>query len=222
MAGQAAYSDAVVVDHNRTTILASHFRTSHTPLHSQSDFINAYRSARRIASEISSYQSEDLSVFPYSKFYIFFDQYISIVRLSATLLGSAIAVILFLTTILLGSLATGLVVTITVAMTLIDIIGAMAIANVSLNAVSLVNLIISVGISLEFCAHIARAFQFPSITVMERAPRHRLRGKDARAWAALVNVGASVFSGITITKLLGVAVRAVKFLRFTISGFGWH
>jgi hypothetical protein len=93
-------------------------------------------------------------------------------------------------------------------MTLIDIIGAMVIANVSLNAVSLVNLIISVGISLEFCAHIARAFQFPSITVMERAPRHRLRGKDARAWAALVNVGASVFSGITITKLLGVAVLA--------------
>jgi len=208
VAGQAAYSDAVVVDHNRTTILASHFRTSHTPLRSQSDFINAYRSARRIASEISSYQSEDFSVFPYSKFYIFFDQYTSIVRLSAALLGSAIAVILFLTTVLLGSLATGLVVTITVAMTLIDIIGAMAVTNVSLNAVSLVNLIISVGISLEFCAHIARAFQFPSITVMERAPRNRPRGKDARAWAALVNVGASVFSGITITKLLGVAVLA--------------
>jgi len=208
VAGKAAYSDAVMVDYNRTTILASHFRTSHTPLRSQSDFINAYRSARRIASEISSYQSEGFSVFPYSKFYIFFDQYISIVRLSAALLGSAIAMILCLTTILLGSLATGLIVTITVAMTLIDIIGAMAVANVSLNAVSLVNLIISVGISLEFCAHIARAFQFPSTTVIEHALRHRYKEKDARAWTALVNVGASVFSGITITKLLGVAVLA--------------
>jgi Niemann-Pick C1 protein len=204
----SAYSDAVVVDYNRTTILASHFRTSHTPLRSQSDFINAYRSARRIASEIESYQSEGFSVFPYSKFYIFFDQYITIVRLSAALLGSALAIILLLTTILLGSLQTALVVTLTVAMTLVDIIGAMAVAQVSLNAVSLVNLIISVGISLEFCAHIARAFQFPSITVMERAPRQRFRGKDARAWTSLVNVGASVFSGITITKLLGVAVLA--------------
>jgi len=204
----SAYSDAVVVDTNRTTILASHFRTSHTPLRSQSDFINAYRSARRIASEISSYQSEGFNVFPYSKFYIFFDQYVSIVRLSAALLGSALTMILLLTTILLGSLQTGIVVTITVGMTLIDIIGAMAVSHVSLNAVSLVNLIISVGISLEFCAHIARAFQFPSVTVMERAPRHRFRGADARAWSALVNVGSSVVSGITITKLLGVAVLA--------------
>jgi Niemann-Pick C1 protein len=206
LGGKASYGNAVVVDENRTTIKASHFRTSHTPLHSQNDFISSYRSARRIATDIS--ERNDIEVFPYSKFYIFFDQYISIVRLSATLLSSALVMILILTSVLLGSISTAVVVTITVAMTLIDIIGAMAVANVSLNAVSLVNLIISVGISLEFCAHIARAFTFPSTTVMERAPRHKFRGKDARAWTALVNVGASVFSGITITKLLGVAVLA--------------
>jgi Niemann-Pick C1 protein len=35
-----------------------------------------------------------------------------------------------------------------------------------------------------------------------------LRGRDARSWTALVNVGGSVFSGITVTKLLGVCVLA--------------
>jgi Niemann-Pick C1 protein len=206
LGGKASYGDAVVVDSKHTTILASHFRTSHTPLHTQDDFISAYRSARRIADDIS--KKNNVDVFPYSKFYIFFDQYVSIVKLSATLLGAAIAVIFLLTSVLLGSIQTGIVVTITVAMIIVDIIGAMAVADVSLNAVSLVNLIISVGISLEFCAHIARAFSFPSTTVMERAPKHRFRGKDARVWTALVNVGASVFTGITITKLLGVAVLA--------------
>ncbi|KAL9625977.1 MAG: hypothetical protein Q9164_007970 [Protoblastenia rupestris] len=48
---------------------------------------------------------------------------------------------------------------------------------------------------------------FPSKPVMEKA-RNKFRGKDARAWTALVNVGGSVFSGITITKLLGVCVLA--------------
>ena len=48
---------------------------------------------------------------------------------------------------------------------------------------------------------------FPSRTVMERA-RNKFRGRDARAWTALVNVGGSVFSGITITKLVGVFVLA--------------
>lgn len=205
LGGKAPYSNAVVIDEERTTIDASHYRTSHTALRSQDDFIQAYRAARRIADDIS--KEHNIDVFPYSKFYIFFDQYISIVQLTGTLLGSAVAIIFVLTSAILGSIATGAVITTTVVMTVVDIIGTMAIAGVSLNAVSLVNLVICVGISVEFCAHIARAFMFPSPTLLDKAPT-QFRGKDARAWTALVNVGGSVFSGITITKLLGVCVLA--------------
>ncbi|KAI0129523.1 sterol-sensing domain of SREBP cleavage-activation-domain-containing protein [Xylariales sp. AK1849] len=205
LGGQASYSQAVVIDNEKNTIRASNFRTMHKPLRSQDDFIDAYAAARRIANDVTA--NTGVEVFPYSVFYIFFDQYAGIVNLSVTLLGSAIAVIFLVSSILLGSLLTALVVTVTVVMTVVDIIGAMAVFDVSLNAVSLVNLIICVGIAVEFCAHIARAFMFPSGSVMERA-KNRFRGRDARAWTALVNVGGSVFSGITITKLLGVIVLA--------------
>jgi len=178
---------------------------SHTPLRSQNDFIASYAATRRIANSIS--EEHNIDVFPYSKHYIFFDQYSSIIHLTATLLAIAVAIIFVLTSILLGSLLTGAVVALTVIMILVDIIGVMAVAHVSLNAISLVNLVICVGIGVEFCAHIARAFTFPSKTIMEKA-RTKFRGKDARAWTALVNVGGSVFSGITITKLLGVTVLA--------------
>ncbi|EPS28320.1 hypothetical protein PDE_03266 [Penicillium oxalicum 114-2] len=205
LGGKAAYSAAVVIDKERSMINASHFRTSHTPLRTQNDFIQSYIAARRIADDIS--REHNIDVFPYSKFYIFFDQYITIVQLTGTLLGSAVAIIFVLTSVILGSVATGAVITTTVVMTVVDIIGTMAIAGVSLNAVSLVNLVICVGIGVEFCAHIARAFMFPPRTLLEKAPA-KFRGKDARAWAALVNVGGSVFSGITVTKLLGVCVLA--------------
>ena len=205
LGGKAPYSSAVVVDFKHTTIPASSFRTSHTPLRSQEDFIASYASARRIADGISGDQGID--VFPYSKHYIFFDQYSTIIGLTGTLLGVAFALILVITSVLLGSFATGLVVTITVIMIVTDILGTMALAGVTLNAVSLVNLVICVGIGVEFCAHIARAFMFPSKSVLEKA-RHKFRGRDARAWTALVNVGGSVFTGITITKLLGVCVLA--------------
>ncbi|KAG7286033.1 hypothetical protein NEMBOFW57_008332 [Staphylotrichum longicolle] len=205
LAGQASYGSAVIVDSARDTITASHFRTMHSPLRSQDDFIKAYASARRIAHDVSA--STGLSVFPYSVFYIFFDQYATIVRLTATLLGSAVGIVFVVSSLLLGSLLTAGVVTATVIMALVDIVGAMALMGVSLNAVSLVNLIICVGIAVEFCAHIARAFMFPSRTVMERA-KNRFRGRDARAWTALANVGGSVFSGITVTKVLGVTVLA--------------
>jgi Niemann-Pick C1 protein len=205
LGGKAPYSNALIIDSERETIPASHFRSSHTPLRSQEDFIAAYASARRISDGIS--ESTGIDVFPYSSFYIFFDQYSTIVRLTATLLGSALALILVISSILLGSVKTGAVVTTTVLMIVVDIIGTMAVFDVSLNAVSLVNLVICVGIGVEFCAHIARAFMFPSRSVMERA-KNKFRGRDARAWTALVNVGGSVFSGITITKLIGVFVLA--------------
>ncbi|KAK3067471.1 niemann-Pick type C- protein 1 [Teratosphaeriaceae sp. CCFEE 6253] len=221
LGGAATYGDAVVVDAKALTIPASHFRTAHTPLRSQEDFIAAYAAARRIAESITE-KNPGVEVFPYSKFYIFFDQYHSIVHLATTLVGTALAFILVLTTVLLGSLATGLVVTVTVAMIVTDIAGTMALVGVSLNAVSLVNIVICVGIGVEFCAHIARAYTIPSPSILERAPsalstattmtKGVVRGggddRTARAWAALVNVGGSVFSGITVTKLLGVFVLA--------------
>lgn len=207
LGGQASYGSAVVFNdsQNPPSISASHFRTSHTPLRSQDDFIEAYTSARRIAKDITDHTG--IKVFPYSMFYIFFDQYTSIVSLAAALLCSAVAIIFVITSVFLGSVLTGLSVTLTVVMTVVDILGAMVVFDVSLNAVSLVNLIICIGISVEFCAHIARAFMFPSRTVMERA-HSRFRGRDARAWTALVNVGSSVFSGITLTKFVGVCVLA--------------
>lgn len=205
LGGKAPYSNALVIDPKHVMTNASHFRTSHTPLRSQDDFIKAYASARRIANDISA--KHNIDVFPYSKFYIFFDQYASIVRLTAALLGSAIAIIFLVTSLLLGSLATGAVVTVTVIMIIVDIMGTMAVAGVSLNAVSLVNLIICVGIGIEFCAHIARAFMFPSLSLLEKA-QGKFRHRTARAWVALVNVGGSVFSGITLTKLVGVCVLA--------------
>lgn len=203
--GQAAYSGAVALNEDKDGVKASHFRTAHSPLRSQTDFINAYASARRIASEIQ--ESTGVEVFPYSVFYIFFDQYLSIIPLTASLLGAAVAIIFVVAALLLGSIPTAAIVTLTVIMSVVDIMGAMAVFGVSLNAVSLVNLIICVGISVEFCAHVARAFMFPSRTVLE-SNTNSLRGRNARAWTALVNVGGSVFSGITVTKLLGVFVLA--------------
>lgn len=188
VAGKAAYSHAIVPDHSRRTIKASHFRTSHTPLRSQKDFIDAYASARRISQVLS--QNSGLEVFPYSKFYIFFDQYSSIVGLTEALLLAALACIFLVSSVLLGSAQTGLVVSATVLMIVVDILGIMALWGVSLNAVSLVNLVICVGIGVEFCSHIARAFMFPSRSAVDRA--RGFRGKDARALSALVQVGGSV------------------------------
>ncbi len=59
------------------------------------------------------------------------------------------------------------------------------------------NLVVAIGISVEFCSHITRSFEVTP-------------GKDKidRASRTLVTMGTSVLSGITITKLIGVSVLA--------------
>ncbi|KAF3288833.1 hypothetical protein TWF132_007876 [Orbilia oligospora] len=202
--GAAAYKHAVNPDYEAKTIKASHFRTLHTKLASQKDFIESFSAARRIAATISEKIGSE--VFPYSSFYIFFDQYTTIVGLTGKLIAGAVLSTFIISSVLLGSFLTGLAVSITVTMIVVDVIGVMALWGVSLNAVTLVNLVICVGIGVEFCAHIARAFMFPSRSLLEKAKK--LTGRDCRVWVAMVNVGGSVFSGITITKFLGVSVLA--------------
>jgi Niemann-Pick C1 protein len=95
------------------------------------------------------------------------------------LVGMAVAVFL-VTWIVIGSAASAAVVVGVVLMIVVDMVGVMAVWRISLNAVSLVNLVMALGISVEFCSHLTRAFTISSGT------RH------ARATFALVDVGASV------------------------------
>jgi len=80
---------------------------------------------------------------------------------------------------------------------LINMMGIMHWWSISLNAVSLVNLVMAVGISVEFCAHIVRAF---SVSVH---PTRMERAKES-----LATMGSSVLSGITLTKFGGIIVLA--------------
>lgn len=65
--------------------------------------------------------------------------------------------------------------------------------QVPLNALTLVNLAMGLGIAVEFQAHLLHAF-----LVLDPAA-----SRTDRAQAALVDVGASVLSGITLTKFAG-------------------
>lgn len=118
----------------------------------------------------------------------------------------ALAAVFLATSLILGSFRTGCVVAFTVFLSLVSVMGAMGVWGVSLNPLSLVNLVISVGISVEFCAHLARAFMG---ALGGGLPFHHPAGpkdRDERAVAALEDVGASVVSGIGATKLIGIAV----------------
>ncbi|XP_029561154.1 NPC intracellular cholesterol transporter 1 [Salmo trutta] len=196
--GHAAYSSAVVLKENDTSVGATYFMTYHTILKDSPDFIDAMKMARVLADNITTAMGH--KVFPYSVFYVFYEQYLTIAYDTVFQLGVSLAAIFVVTTVLLGfELWSGVLVSITIAMILVNMFGVMWLWDISLNAVSLVNLVMSCGISVEFCSHIVRAF---SISVKST--------RVERAEEALAHMGSSVFSGITLTKFGGILILALS------------
>uniref|UniRef100_A0A6J0SY82 NPC intracellular cholesterol transporter 1 n=1 Tax=Pogona vitticeps TaxID=103695 RepID=A0A6J0SY82_9SAUR len=198
--GHAAYSSAVTFKNN-SEIGATYFMTYHTVLKNSTDFIDAMKKARMIADNITESmgtKGRNYRVFPYSVFYVFYEQYLTIVDDTIFNLSISLGSIFLVTMVLLGfEIWAAVVVSLTIAMILINMFGVMWLWGISLNAVSLVNLVVSCGISVEFCSHVTRAF-----TISTKATR------TERAEEALSHMGSSVFSGITLTKFGGIVVLA--------------
>lgn len=194
LGGQAAYGSAVSFSSNGS-VQASHFRTYHSPIKSQKGFIESFSAAHRIAEEISSYTGA--KVFPYSIFYIFFEQYAHIIAFTQEILGLGLAAVLVISVFFLGSWRASVIVTSVVTSIILSIMGVMAIWEISLNALSLVNLVIALGIAVEFCVHITRSFMNAGTSFSVNSRRSDL---DERVCSALIDVGPSVSSLIVLRK----------------------
>ena len=193
--GKAAYGTALLPDYEQVNINASHYRTYHTVIQTQAEYINAYVQALRICDSIMD-EYPELECFPYTIFYVYFEQYLTIVQIMAIVLSMAALAVFLVTWLILGSVVAAFWVVFVVSMVVVDMGGVMAMWGISLNAISLVNLVMALGISVEFCSHIVRAF-----TITQGMRQDRARN-------ALIDIGASVFSGVTLTKFAGVVVLA--------------
>jgi len=216
--GQGAYSDALARSHapkqqrtaqlavqeeemgiaglDRGIVEASAFRTFNSPLNQQHEFIDALRASRELVQKLKA--DLGLDVYAYSIFHVFFEQYLDIWAKAGLLLALPLGVIGVACACLLGSIWAAAMIVVVLASLLLHLMALMVLADLQLNAVSLVNLAMSLGIAVEFCAHVLHAY----CATPPSQPR------ALRAEAALYASGASVLSGITLTKLVGVVVLA--------------
>lgn len=120
------------------------------------DFIKSLTSADKIAKNITSMmrdkikliqnltdeQVQEIEVFPYSVFYVFYEQYLTVWKDTVTQLAISIVVIFIVTALLLGlDFYTSAIITLTITMIIFNLFGAMYLLDIELNAVSLVNLV---------------------------------------------------------------------------------
>ena len=178
-----------------TTVRASRYMSYHTPLRTQADFIGAIRSGQDIAERIQ--REQGLNVFPYSVIYVYFQQYLDIQQMATLNISLAFLAIFLLSLVLLRCVWISLLQVLTIVMIVGDLLGCMALWSIDVNALSVLNLIMAIGISVEFCIHLSTRF------LLTPAP-----SRTARAAHAMYTVGTSVVEGITLTKVTGVVVLA--------------
>jgi len=226
-AGHGAFADAVNIKQLmpseaslntslKYNVASSNMMAFHTILRTSEDYYTALRRARELTDSITETinegrsEDEKVTVFPYSIFYVFYEQYLTMWADTLKSVGISLATIFVVTFLLMGmDLLSATIILFVIILILVNLGALMYWWNITLNAVSLVNLVMAVGISVEFCSHITRYFATHS---------HLDRIENARN--SVIKMGSSVLSGITLTKFGGIIVLAfAKSKIFTVFYF---
>jgi len=222
--GHSAYGGAINFMDNATRITenstglydpknqvnASYFMSYHSVCIKSVDCTENLRMGRIIAENITRTLKElnrqaetkfildedDFEVFPYALYYVYYEQYLTMVDVSVFQLGICIIPTFAFVFILLGfNLQSGLITLVTILMILIDTAGFSSLWGVDLNPVSLINLVAAIGLSVEFTSHVVRTFS------LQTQPT-----KKERVIASMKTMGPAVFAGVALTNLPGIIV----------------
>ena len=220
MCGEPYLNDLAFND--KGEIEASRFRFQHIPLVNQSVYVNAVLQTNAVARTyrdnftlmegrnktqnfVLNGKTVDINtVFPYSLFYVYYDQYLFIRGISVQNLLIGFATI-FLAVQLVMNLKGAALTVLFCFSCVLHLIGVLYLLNfipdytVELNAISVVNIVVALGLSVEFCAHII-------IFYMKSPKSNSLTPNVDHIKYSLKNVGVSVLVGIMTTKVIGVFV----------------
>jgi predicted RND superfamily exporter protein len=143
---------------------------------------------------ISSWGDELPTAYPYSQYFIGIEGFKIIRRelfVNVALALAAVAIIVFIT---VASPVTAILITINVAFCIVEILGFMYFLDIAIDSVSVINIVLSVGLSIDYSAHVGHCFMMKGGD-----------NKDRRVLESLSDIGAAVLSG-AVTTFLAVVV----------------
>ena len=150
----------------RYDVKSNNMMAFHTILKTSRDYYMALARAREPTDSVMEFinngtddPSKHVNIFPYSVFYVFYEQYLTMWHDTLKSLAISLAAIFIVTFVLMGfDLVSSIINLLIIILIIVNLGGLMYWWDITLNAVSLVNLVMAVGISVEFCSHLIRAF----------------------------------------------------------------
>ena len=134
------------------------------------------------------------SVFAYHSSFVAFEQFLAVLPATLLMVGCAVAVMTVVTFLFLPHILMVLLVVLTIVMILVGIFGFMYFFDLTLSSITMIQLVMTVGFSVDFSAHVCAAYLMSdSITRQDRA-------RDAIRHAAgpILNGATSTFLDIVV------------------------
>lgn len=178
----------IAFDSSGTTIIASRFHFMSKPMFTTTEEGEFMQSMRKLA-----YESK-FSVFAYTPPFIFYEQYVEVFPATMQTLGIAVGVMLVVTTIFMPNVFLVVMVTVTLVIILLGIVGFMYYWDLTLSSITMIDLIMTVGFSVDFSAHICHAYM--SVTGKTRSEK---------VHHALSRSGGPIFNS-ALSSILGIIV----------------
>lgn len=135
-----------------------------------------------------------LPTFAYQPAFVYFEQYVMIMQSTLQTVGITLAVMFVITFIFLVHPTIVLLVFINIVMIIVGIFGFMGLWGLTLSSVTMIHLIMSVGFSVDFSAHVCSAYMLSDA-----------RTRKERAEYALVHASGPILNS-GLSSLIGIAV----------------
>ncbi|CAE7592674.1 NPC1, partial [Symbiodinium necroappetens] len=123
--------------------------------------------------------------------YIFFDQYRIIVEQMTVSIGLCLAAVLLVSVLVLAHPLSVLVVLLVLALVFMDLMGNIVLWSLALNSISMINLVMAVGLVVDYSMHMAHSFGLQDGSL----PRAK------HAELAMKEMGQPIFMGVSTTFL---------------------
>lgn len=141
-------------------------------------------------------ESSNLGIFSFSPAFIYFEQYVAVLPNTLQTVGISVVAVLIVTSIFLSNALVILLVTLSMAFIMLGIFGFMHLWGLSLSSITMIHLIMSVGFSVDYTAHICHAF----LTVDGE-------NRNERVNEAIILSGGPIFNG-AMSSLIGIIMLA--------------
>ena len=181
-----AFEDDVVIQNGQVKVVR--LRASHVDTTNSREQVAVLEEAEAFTEQ---WQSALPGSFMNAQAYIFFDQYRIIVEQMTVSIGLCLGAVLLISALVLAHPLSVLVVLLVLSLVFMDLMGNIVLWGLALNSISMINLVMAVGLVVDYSMHMAHSFGLQDGTL----PRPK------RAELAMKEMGQPIFLGVSTTFL---------------------